>query len=56
MIHGTNAATKLADIDVKGELLVQQVEGLVVLVVRVHEVDTRADVATSFECQAQRVA
>lgn len=45
----------LADIDIKGELLVLQVEHLVVLVLLVHKVDTRANIAAGLELKTQRV-
>jgi len=49
-------ASNLADIDVKRELLVLQVEHLVVLVLLVHKVDTGANIAAGLELKAQRVA
>lgn len=46
--------TKTGDIDVKGELLVLQLEQFVL--VAVDQVDTRADVVALLELQADRVA
>lgn len=45
----------LADVDIKGELLVLEVEHLVVLVLVIHEVDARANVAANLQLQAQLV-
>lgn len=52
----TILTSNLADVDVERELLVLQVEHLVVLVLLVHQVDTRSHVAASLELKTQGVA
>jgi len=47
---------ELADIHVKGEFLVLEVEELVVLVLVVHEVDSGTDVASGLELHAEGAA
>ena len=55
-VDGTvETAGELGDIDVEGELLVEQVEHLILGVGGVHEVDTRADVGTSLEGEGEGV-
>ena len=55
-VEGTvQSATESAHIDVESELLVQGVEHLV-LGVRLHEVDTRANVGTGLELEGKRAA
>jgi hypothetical protein len=48
--------SNLADVHIEGKFLADQVEGLVVLVLIIHEVDARTDVATSLELKTQRVS
>lgn len=47
-------AREVRDVNVKGELIVEEIEGLVCLVV-LHKVHTRANILTGDKCQGQRV-
>lgn len=53
--RAVEAARQVRHVDVEGELLVQQLEHLVVRVVR-HQVHTRADVRARHELERERVA